>query len=439
MRNLLIVSLLWLGAIFHARAQGAPELLATETRVGAQPDGFGGESPVVTGEVFNHGAEAYRNISLTVDAFDANERLIGEGFGFLVDACGTALLDHALLPGATQAFSAPYELFDEAEVAEVVVKVEGQAEAPAWTPRVDAPAVKRITRGEVVMLEWLDEQSLIYGVGCDGAVFTELEWWRYDIADDALTEIEHPDAAKVTPEMIERSDAALITQAGEQNPALFYGSRMTFPPNARRIVYQNDLHTIFSAEPDGSFKRLIHDRLHQHSLRGFTWARNPGIFLASYFGAYGEAVYYFTADVEGKMLMGRLEEMQPSLTAPGPADDGLAAVVGWRRGDAGGYYWQNAWGGSELLFEADLPGNNYPAPIVAGDVVYVIRPIEGVATLQCFHRRTRELATLTALPLRLTREARAWSWLSPGGGRLAVAMNGVDGGLWWLELAAGCG
>lgn len=439
MRLSLVIATLLCMLAHMAIGQGRTQLILMNTAIGSQPDGFGGETPVVRGEVFNHGAEAYRNIRIAVEAYRADETLIGEGFGFLVDACGTALVDQALLPGAVQAFSAPFELFEAGAVANVRVTADAVAEAPQWSPQIDAPAVQLIARDEVVMLEWLDEETLIYGVGCEGSVFTELDWWRYDLADHALSRIEHPDAAKVTAAMIERSDAALITQSGEQNPALFYGSRMTFPPGARRMVYQNDLHTIFSAEPDGSFKRLIHDKLHQHSLRGFTWARQPGVFLAYYFGARGEPVYYFTADVEGQTLMGRLEELTPSLTAPGPADDGLAAVVGWRRADASGYYLAYAFGGSELLFEADLPGNHYPAPIVAGHRIYVIRSIEGVATLQCFDRRTRELATLTELPLQLTRGARAWSWLSPAGGKLAVAMNGTAGGLWRVDLAGGCG
>ena len=435
--SLVIVALLmWLAAT--AVGQDAAQLILTETKIGSQPDGFGGQSPVVTGEVFNHGAETYRNISITVEAYSADETLIGEGFGFLVDACGTALLDHALLPGAAQAFSAPYELFEDDAVARVVVNVDGQPEAPVQSPQIDAPAVRLIERGEVVMLEWLDDETLIYGSGCDGAVFTELDWRRYDLADHALSPMEHPAAAKVTAAMIERSGAAMVTQSGEQNPDLYYGSRLTFPPGARRIVYQNDLHTIFSAEPDGSFKRLIHDKLHPYSLRGLTWARQSGVFLAYYFGARGEPVHYFTADVDGKMLMGRLEELAPSLTAPGPTADGLAAVVGWRRDDMSGYFIDYAFGGDELLFEAELPGNNYPAPIVAGDIVYVIRSLAGAPTLQCFHRRTRELHTLTALPLQISPAARAWSWLSPGGTKLAVAMNGTEGGVWWLDLAGEC-
>jgi len=439
MRLSLVIVALLMGLAATAVGQDAAQLILTETKIGSQPDGFGGQSPVVTGEVFNHGAQAYRNISITVEAYNGDDTLIGEGFGFLVDACGTALLDHVVLPGAAQAFSAPYELFEDDAVASVVVNVDGQPELPVQSPQIDAPAVRLIERGEVVMLEWLDEETLIYGSGCDGAVFTELDWRRYDLADHALSPMEHPAAAKVTAEMIERSGAAMITQSGEQNPGLYFGSRLTFPPGARRIVYQNDLHTIFSAEPDGSFKRLIHDKLHPYSLRGFTWARQPGVFLAFYFGSRGEPVHYFTADVDGKMLMGRLEELAPSLTAPGPTADGLAAVVGWRRDDMSGYFIDYAFGGDELLFEAELPGNNYPAPIVAGDIVYVIRSLAGAPTLQCFHRRTRELHTLTALPLQISPAARAWSWLSPSGTRLAVAMNGTEGGVWWVEVAGGCG
>ena len=438
MRLSLVFVALLCGFAALVSAQVKPALLLTETRIGSQPDGFGGETPVVTGEVFNHGAEAYTGVSILVEAFDGDGRLIGEGFGFLVDACGTALLDYALMPGGLQGYSAPFELFEEGDVASVRVSVEAEAETPNWPPLVEAPAVTLIARDEVVMLEWLDEETLIYGAGCEGKVFTELDWWRYDVANHAVSESEHPDAAKVTPEMIARSDAALITQSGEQDPQLFYGSRMSFPPGARRIVYQNDLHTIFSAEPDGSFKRLIHDKLHRHSLRGFEWARDAGVFLAYYFGSYGEPVHYFSANVGGQMLLGRLEELAPSLTVPGPADDGLAAVVGWRRGDVSGYYLQYAFGGSELLFEAELPGNNYPAPIVAGPLVYVIRPVAGAPTLECYDRRTGQLATVTDLPLQLTRTARAWAQLSPAGGRLAVAMNGTEGGVWWVDLAENC-
>ncbi len=435
---LIALTLGWL-ALLPLEAQEKPPLLLFETQLGAQPDGFGGESPVARGEVYNHGAQAYRNVQISVEAYTAAGEVIGEGYGFLVNACGTALLDYALPPGRSQPYSAPFELFGEGDVARVELDIAAEAVPMTLPPPINMPGLHFITTGEVVMLEWLDADSFIYGSGCAGEVFTELDWWHYSLTDNALSAIEHPAAARVNPEMIARSDAALVTQSGELNPALFFGSQMTFPPNARRIVYQNDLHTIFSAEFDGSYKRLIHDGLHKRSLRGFLWAEVPGVFLAYYFGAYGEQVYYFSADVSGKMLSNRLEELPPSSIVPGPAPDGLAAVVGREIDAVSGYYWQNAYGGAELLFAAELPGNNYPAPIVTRERIYIIRPIDDIATLQCYTRATWQLATISALPLRLTREARAWAWLSPDGSKLALAANGTDGGLWWLELPAGCG
>lgn len=435
-----VVLCLWAGSFCVAYSQDPPALIFLNTEIGTRPDGFGGESPLVTGELLNHGKEAFGNVRVFVEVYAADGELIGEGFGYLVNACGAALLDHALQPGRTQAYEAPYEVFAAGEVARVVMSVDAEAIkiTSAASPN-ESPLVQRVAFDEVVMLEWLDEETLIYGVGCEGAVFTELDWWQYSVADHALKEVEHPDAQKVTPEMIERSAAAMVTQSGELNLDLYSGSQMTFSPTARRIVYQNDLHSIYSAEPDGTYKRLIHKYLHQQSLRGFLWARNPGVFLAYYFGAYGDPVHYFSAHVDGAMVTGLIGSLAPSQTVPGPSPDGVAAVVGQRHDDVSGYFWQTTYGGSQLLFEADLPGNNYPAPIVTSDEIYLIRPLAGMPTLQCFGRRTRELSTISALPLQLTRESRAWSWLSPAGGKLALAANGVDGGLWWVDVAGGCG
>ena len=219
--------------LFKASAQDAPELILSNTQIETRPDGFGGDTRVVTGEVFNHGEAAYRNISITVEAFDADEELIGEGFGYLVDACGSALLDYALPPGRTQAFEAPYEIFAAGEAALVKTMVEAEATAPAAAPLNESPLARQIAAGEVVALEWLDEETLIFGLGCDDAVFTELDWWQYHAPDHALKQIEHPDAHRVTPEMIERSAAAMITQSGDLNPELYFGSQMTFSPTAR--------------------------------------------------------------------------------------------------------------------------------------------------------------------------------------------------------------
>lgn len=420
-----------------AEAQASPPLYLFNTEVSSQPDLFGGESLVARGELFNHGADAYTNITLSLSAYDAADQLIGEGFGYLVDACGTALLDHALSPGAYQDFSAPFELFAAGDIARLKLEVAADAVAPPPTAPA-MPRVRQISDKEVVALEWLDDSALIFGAGCDGALFIELDWQRYSLADNALFDMEHPDAHKVTPDLIANSGAAMITQSGDHNPALFGGSQMTFPPHARRVVYQNDLHTLFSAEPDGSFPRLIHDGLHQYSLRGIQWARQPGVFLAVYFGGYGEPVRYFAATTAGRLLSQRLEDMPASITVPAPTADGLAALVGRVRAGISGYYLQNVYGGSELLFQSELPGNNYPAPVLDGERVYVFAEGDAVPQLRCYRRDLGELHTLTALPLRLTRSTQAWAWLSPGGGHIALSANGADGGLWLVDVAGGC-
>ena len=407
------------------------------TELSAQPDAFGGETPAAIGELFNTGADAYTNIRLTLRAYSDEERLVGEGYGFLVDACGTALLDYALQPGAHQTFSIPYELFDEGEASQIKLAVAADSAPPA-PARPDMPAVTPISEAEVVMLEWLDDDTLIFGVGCDGAVFTELSWQRYRLDTRALAHIAHPKAAAVTPELIRNSGLTMISQSGERNPELYATSHLSFPPRAQRVVFQNDLHTLFSAELDGSFPRIIHDGLHAYSLRGFQWARGRGIFLAYYFGGYGEPVRYFMANTGGARLSLRLETMPPSITAPAPSDDGLAAVIGRVQDGKSGYWLQYALGGRELLLEADLPGNNFPAPILRDEKLYIASPGHETPILQCYNLETQTLADISALPLRLTRATRAWMWLSPGGGALALASNGADGGLWLLDVAGKC-
>ena len=73
----------------------------------------------------------------------------------------------------------------------------------------------------------------------------------------------------------------------------------------------------------------------------------------------------------------------------------------------------------EFLFEVEeLAGNNYPAPVYYrrdenSRFIYIIRPIDGVATLQCYYREGEALRTLTTLPLQLGTNDRAWAWLSP--------------------------
>ena len=187
MRDLLVfyMALLLLHAL-PTLSEDKPALLLSDTQLGAQPDGFGGETPVVYGDLYNFGEQAYTRINILVDAYDADEELIGEGFGFLVDACGTALLDYVMPPEALQAYRVPFELFAEGDVARVQLRIDAETAAYEPVAPTESPAVRRIARTEVVSTQWLDDETLIYGVGCAGQVFTELEWWQYSVPDHAL-------------------------------------------------------------------------------------------------------------------------------------------------------------------------------------------------------------------------------------------------------------
>jgi len=438
---LLLVSLILLGCLPAVAQNDEPLLVTSNTQVGTQLNIFDEESFVVTGDLYNLGTEAYTNINIYVEAFNEDDEIIGEGFGFLVDACGTALLDFVMEPERLQTFNAPFELFEADEVATVQVIPEAQVTDPPPQREYNTVGVSPVSNEEVVMLEWLDDDTMIYGVGCDGDVFVNLTWRQYTISDNELINVNHPDASFVTEAMIQQSGATMISQSGDQNPDLFNSSRMVYAPTGRRVVYQNDIHTVLSTEPDGSFKRLIHDGLHQFSLKGFLFTDRPGVFLAYYYGGFGETVRYFTGNVEGSILSARLENVEPSITVPGPVPDGIGAVVGQTVDGVTGYYLQSSFYNTrELLFEAELPGNNYPAPIVVDTAdnrwVYLVRPINDIPTLQCWDRNAGELSTLTELPFVLTDESRAWSWLSPDKTRLAVSADGTEGGLWWVDLSA---
>jgi|SRR5688572_22974037 hypothetical protein len=94
---------------FGVAAQGSDDLTAEQVEVISGVDDFG--QPVLTavGQLINNSEErAYGNISLHAEAYDAEDTLIGEGIGVLVNACAVGLLpDFALQPGDAQSFSAP--------------------------------------------------------------------------------------------------------------------------------------------------------------------------------------------------------------------------------------------------------------------------------------------------------------------------------------------
>jgi hypothetical protein len=263
-------------------------------------------------------------------------------------------------------------------------------------------------------------------------VFSNWRWYQYSVRNNVSFPVEHPKAEFITD--------AMLRQVGLTDPALFARSHLSFHPSDTRMVYQTDLNTVITAERDGSFKRIIYDDLSRVSLHGFLWLRE-GRFLAYYYGAYGDPVRYFTASTLGQRISNNVYEVVPSQTIPGSTPDGGRVVIGTTINEKTGYFLTSAIGGaSELLFEAELPGNNYPAPILVPQEggsyhIYLVRPVEGQAELQCFNLDTRELTSIVPLPLNLTQDDRAWTWLSPDRMKLALAANGQNGGLWIVDLS----
>lgn len=433
-------------------AQDSP-LSANDTRIENQIDVFGQEEQLLVGTLTNEGETAFVGITIYADIYDADDTVIGEAFGYLVDQCGEALLDVPLAVGESRAFALSIDLFEEGEIARFDVIAEGTETEIAETemPTI-SPAVQQVSDEEVVAVEWLEDGTLRYGVGCDHRVFTSYGWTDYQPSTGQSAFLgEHPNSIYLTDAFYRQTGINILTQSQEEDLSLFDRSFLTFPTQTSRIVYQTDIHTVITSERDGSFKRVIHQLLHQYSLQGFVWS-SAGNFVAYYFGADGEEVRYFTASASGGLISALLPNSVPSVIVPGLTDDGRRVIIGGTFDDENGDETTGYWLQSvvapqrELLLEVtELPGNNYPAPAYFRKdddtrYIYLVRPIDGQATLQCLHRETGDLYNFTQLPLNLQSGERAWSWLSPDGTTLAISANGIHGGLWLVDLTAfeGC-
>ena len=417
-------------------------LTAADIQIIDDIDPFGQAIQVATGTLVNNSDDAYANVSIFADLLDAEGAVIGEGFGVLANACGIGLLpDVALQPGGAQPFTLALEFFGEpVPVAEVEIFPEGIVTEPTPIDITQSfPEIRAVDTREVVDVEWIDPATFRYAVGCDAEIFTEHDWFNYDIPSDETAPISHPSADRIT--------EPLLTQLDLADPLDLERSYLAFPPTGRRIIYQDDINTLLTAEPDGSFKRLIYDaiELARFSLHGYIWLPE-GRFLAYYYGAIGEPVRYFTASLEGQRISGGINTNAPSFTVPGVTPNGVRTVVTLDINGVVGYYlFHTVTKANRLLFEADPPGNNWPAPAIIGDdisnsQIYIVRPVDGEARLQCFDTALNLLTDLTAVPLNLTDDDRAWTWISPDANTMALAANGVDGGLWLVGLAAlgGC-
>lgn len=429
----LIVSFCLLLLIATCVAQDAePDLAATDISISLHEDSFGIERPFADGMLLNNSGQAYDKVNLFADAFNADDEAVGEGLGYLVDACGQALLDFALQPGAQAPFTVQLETFeDEVEIDHIVVRAEGSM-AEAEAPQAEIDGIRKVSDAEVVQLQWLSETSLIYSTGCYRDVFTNRDWFAYSLDGGESTAVEHPRAADVTPEMLQAIELG--------DPVIYNRSFLYFAPGQRRAVYQTELNTLVSAEPDGTFRRLLYDALFNITLQGINWHKDSGTALAYYHGGYGDEVLYLVTNADGRQFSQHPTTTIPSQIVPGFAANGMGIVIGATIEAVTGYYLKvpsNDF--TILMFEAELPGNNWPAPFYEITEerqrwVFIARPVDGEARLQCFNPDSSQLHDYSALPLNLAPGERAWMWLSPENATLALAANGTHSGLWLIDL-----
>jgi hypothetical protein len=424
--------------------------LIDQLKVITRLDVYGVEEQALSGRITNVSQEAYDGVVLMGEVLDGAGQVLGEVFGYTVNACGVALLDDPLQPEETASFLLPIDWYDAFDPDNPPTRFDVRASGtPITADRDRTPegmrGVTAISADEVVAVDWVADDVLLYGVGCEHDLFTTYEWRRYDLLSrrkDTLPA--HPNATYVTPTLISAIGVQVPTaDRSSQNPALLDRSFLTVIPNTTRIIWQNDRNDLFTADREtGLGRRLIHRYLHQYSLRGFLFTPENNL-LAYYFGAYGEPVRYITASADGRLISQVVTVNPPSNTVPGVWYDGQRVIISGTFDGVTGYFNQAARGFTrELLFEVapeELAGNHYPAPAyfrrdMNTRYLYVIRPLGGQAWLQCYHYEGRALHDLTPLPLQLATDERAWSWVSPDGAHLAVAANGRHSGLWLVDL-----
>ena len=396
--------------------------------------------PVVeaVGQLTNNStSSAYSAINLDAKAYDGQDQLVGEGLGVLVNACGVGLSpDFTLQPGAMQRFTAPLELTDSnVSIARIEVSTEAQPTNP--TPNTPLPdGITQISDAETVNVVWLDEHSLQFSTGCESDLFTHWTWSSYDSTTQATFQIAAPHAEDVTDEMRARLEL--------DDDAVFAHSMLRYAPDGERLVYQNERNDFLTAYLNGTFRRGLYNNLNNRSLQGIYWQPQEK-YLAYYYGAYGDPVYYFAADAEARVISPALERNPPSVIVPGFSRDGRRIVLAGTFDEVTGYYLYVATNGFfELQFEADPPGNNYPAPIPLAhptdsdtiDQIYVALPGDGSPQLECYNRSESTLHDLAPLPLKLADDEHAWWWIAPDDTKIALAATGVNGGLWLIDLTA---
>lgn len=422
----------------------ASPLLPGDVTVAAGQGSFGQPVQTVSGVLTNTTTDsAYTGITLTAAVYDAADVLVGEGFGLLTDACGLSVpADHALLPGQQASFTFALEIYEQdAAIDRIEVTAQGNA-APPPPPADLLPAgITELSRAEVVNVEWDGTRRLRYATGCLDDLFIAWDWFSYNQINGRTQSIEHPRADAVTETL---RNALRLT-----NEPIFLRSRLSFDPDGTRLVYQDQVNYVYTAAADGRFSRLLYLGLNSYTLQEIYWLADDR-FIAYYYGAIGDEVIYFTADAESRPISPAPLTNRPSVIRPGASADGRRIVLAGTFDDPAtdqpvtGYFISVVGNGFfEPLFEAAPPGNNYPSPIpllnAAGDRVdrvYIAREVDGQPVMQCFNRDEGVLYDLALLPFGLTPGHRAQWYLAPNQRSIALAADGVQGGLWWIDLAA---
>ncbi len=383
-----------------------------------------------------NGPTAWADVVLYATVYDADGAVIGEGFGGPVDACGLSFRpDAPLQPNESASYRVALELDSDALTpasVELELSASPVSAAPV-NPFLTYPHVTELLRGEVVRLEWTPDGLLRFATGCEDRAFIDQDWYEYDPVAGDTRPIQPPNA--------DRLDAAVLRRLELSSPADLAHAKLQFHPADRRIIYQDPINVILTAEADGTYQRLLWDGLSRISLQGYVWLPQ-GRFLAYYYGAYGDEVRYFTGSVAGQKISSAPLDSVPSLIVPGSTPDGARVVIAVPHEGTAEYRLQSTINPArfERLFEGDAPGNHYPAPVyiqqTAGAHIYLVREVDGVARLQCYDTASRTLNDLIALPLMLTPGERALTALSPDGQTLALAAEGRKGGAWRIDLSA---
>ncbi|MGB1286849.1 MAG: hypothetical protein ACPG7F_09980 [Aggregatilineales bacterium] len=421
-------------------AQQRDDIFVLDYEIVPRVDVFGVERLWLTGILQNDSAGTHTNI--TVDALleGASGQVMGEAYGFPVNACGESLLDIAVQPGQQIRFDAVIDAYeDDVDPDSVNFEVQSEVIAAENNSRLN-DALQEISREEVVALEWLDENTLRYGVGCHRDLFLTYDWYEYTLDTESITPITHPGVDMITEQFIEVTRINL-TGRGEYAPEQLERSKMSISPNGNRVIYQTHTNTVMSAEPPGYYRGIVHRSLNQYSLQGIAWT-GDNVFLAYYYGAYGDPVHYFTAGATGILRSGILQDNPQSITVPGISPDGLSAVIGTTINDVTGYYLTDISGlrpGTTLLLQSDLPGNNYPAPLVTSQngqmMTYLMQSINTGMYLRCVKPDGEVSEQFIEIPVNLQTDERAMMRLSPDKSWIVLAATGRQAGLWRIELS----